>query len=298
MRPDIRDLQHVYNSVIAHDHSFPSLAHRRCVDLEEVRKEESSQIWARIWPLPLYSNVRVKVASKRIEAIEKIGLYENFSALARGVGDRRSPWYIEKRSGTEPVARGHEAKNLREGSGHFASYGIRIPARFQLRIYRLAALLQSAQGVSATYIPGSENVLDRLLGIDSSSSLPRQLPIAQRRLASAVGTITSLHILMDLGIPGVIKPDIWMVRIPHAIGALDGIDVAKYSKGNIGEVVRVTEKIQPLADHLYALMPTKNPMRALDLLFAYYGHHNLGAIGRQVAAERGASCAWRPTAAA
>jgi hypothetical protein len=220
------------------------------------------EIWTAIWELPFFSAMRRDIASRRIAATARLGVFDSYHHLRGAATDPIHAWHVARQDGVY-VAQGAKAQAYCSGSGEFAEMGIRTNPFVVQRLSRLADLLGAVEdeiGSDACFfehVAGGENNPDLIW--------PKGFDL----LAPAIGNVTALHALTDLGFPTV-KPDIWISRLSAYHRWTVGFLPKQLETSRRGWLV-LFRFAREIANRAAEKIPSANPLREFDFYVANYG---------------------------
>lgn len=196
-------------------------------------------IWSVIWEKPLFANMKVAIAQRKIDAVRTL-----FDGAWRFIGSDHVRFHVER------VANG-------SGTAAFAVTGlVAEEARTVHRIapHRLFAIQGAAQALKAR----AERQRDGLFADLNSVSLPVAVRRLQREFGPYWGPITVMHLLTDMGLA--CKPDLHLVRSVAALGGPKPLGKVP----SFREAIEVNEAVRNLAFDIHGSCSPAQ-LRKLDL---------------------------------
>ncbi len=237
-------------------------------DIAMRRQMSASQCWDHVWRKPFYAGKNARVIDRQVEAIGTNGCLAKFETLAGAIDDTAHPWHVEK-EGAHCYAKGQEVRAFCTKTGIYRALPYLTPAHVIRRVIRLATLFKDWEQDQDQATKGSGSFIDAMTGgnAEPSQAFPPSLFDA---LAGAVGKITAVHSLMDLGFRCV-KPDIWMSRITTSCGWLPGYTAKDVEKNRRGAWDLLFERCAQVAAAANERFPSPNSLRELDCFISGYG---------------------------
>ncbi|WP_372022990.1 hypothetical protein P7L70_03085 (plasmid) [Tistrella mobilis] len=269
--------------LVEYDSSHKDVVEKLVKNSVAARKLKANGIWQILWPLPFYSGVRATCARRRENAARNGGWFDDYRHFVNGANDPQHDWHVTT-EGQYRVAIGQWARDFCGSEGKCADVGIRTSARVIQRICRLADVIAACEEESDDI---NQSFLYKLSKGDPST--PEAFQIAKDKLAPAIGNITALHALMDLGFQTV-KPDKWLCRLAVQWSWIEGYNSADLEQNRRNGHQALTEACQKIASAAAGTFPSANPIRELDYYVANYGMNMGNLEGDHAGQPRHAEC--------
>lgn len=269
-------------------HKKPGEGEGLDVTLDQTLPLGPAEIWGMAWPLVFFSGMKTDFAKPRSDAAKLGRWFDDFETFATAADDDRHPWHTigkryekpyvpkAKANGAPPrfknrqwtvfhkyEAVGADALAFCAGEAPYKSMPYKTGAKV---VYRISKLAKFFVDLEAAAVARGRPLLEELA--NGPVTAAEAMENAFVKLRPAVGPITALHCLSDLGFP-CHKPDIWMCRIAARCGWTPNHKESDLQRDRKDGWRVLCAACQTIADA--SGFNPRNTLRAFDWYVANYG---------------------------
>jgi hypothetical protein len=223
---------------------------------------EASRVWRILWAIPRYAYARADYVSQQdVPSLQSIPDLSSWELMA-------SPAWLVEGDYRHAVPNGEKARLFCKGAYNTPTRSYNRAAHRLLRLTKTAQFLLSHASIG---MPPLRAMFPKYDG--SAQSVIE----VHRKLATILGKLTALHVMMELGFP-VVKPDRWLTRIVISLGWLEPLFLRNMTRAAIDRIYGSPKcfwaAINMAAELAHALETEAlygNALREIDLVLVKYG---------------------------